>query len=398
MKEKVFKYGFYLLFFIYSISISLSYNISNGVLALLLVLFLIYLVFERKFFKSKIYIPILLLLISFLISSFTGYDVKTALREITLFKGFLIMIIAMNVFPKEKKFFEVCLFLFFSGVLINAGYSIFEKLKYENPVYRVEALWGHYQFFSNFLIIAFFTELFYFTFTDKRWIKLLIFLLSILTFFSLILTGSRAQIIFTIMGFFAFLIFYRNRFAIVSSLFVLLIVVVSFLKVPVFYKRIKPMFFKNEKFGFYISDISEWEKRVDTWKMGFEVLKTKHKFFGVGLGNVKKFVNKELKINMRLPNLHNSFLEILASFGIFGFIVFLYFLFIYFYEIKKSIFYFREDKLYFYGISVFISSFIIFLLVGFLNDTFWNKRVMMQLLYFTGILFAFKRDEDTLSI
>lgn len=398
MKEKIFKYGFYSLFFIYSVSVSLSYNISNGILTLLLILFLIYLIFERKFFKSKIYIPILLLFISFLISSFTGYDTKTALREITLFKGFLIMIIAMNVFPKEKKFFEVCLLTFFSGVLINTGYSVFEKLKYENPVYRVEALWGHYQFFSDFLIIAFFTELFYFTFTNKKWIKLLVFLLSILTFFSLILTGSRAQIIFTIMGFLVFLIFYRNRVAIISSLFVLLIVTLSFLKVPVFYKRMRPMFFKDGKPGVYLSSVGEWKKRVDTWKMGLEVLKTRYKFFGVGLGNVKKFVNEELKMDMRLPNLHNSFLEILASFGIFGFIVFLYFLFIYFYEIKKSILYFKEDKFYFYGINIFISSFIIFLLVGFLNDTFWNKRVMMQLLYFTGVLFAFKRNENTLSI
>lgn len=398
MKEKIFGYIFNSLFLLYSFFLPISYNFANAILTFLCLFFIIYLILKRKFFKSDLYIPFFLLFLTFLLSSFLGYNQKVSLREITIFKGFLMMIFTMNIFPKEKNFFNLCIFSFLLATFINVSYSILEKVKQLNPLYRIEALWGHYQFFADFLVIAFFTELFYFTFVRRIEIKLGIFLFSILTFFSLILTASRAQIIFSLLGIFMFLFFYRKKIAIILSIVFILILIFSFLKVSVFYTRIKPLFLKEGKFGLYPSQIEELNERMETWKNGLKILNTKYKFFGVGLGNSVDFVKRELGLWINLNNMHNSFVEILASFGIFGFLVFIYFLLIYFKKIYESMVIFKGSWIYYYGLSVFISSIIILIFVGFLNDTFWNKRVMMQLFYFSGILFAFKRDENSFSI
>ena len=397
MKSQIFKYIFCSLFFLYSFFLTISYNISNFILVLLTLIFIIYLLLEKKLSKSPLYIPIILFLFIFLISSFLGYDKKTSLREITLFKGFLGMIIVMNTFPKDKKFFEFIILTFLFGVFTNISYSIFEKFKYVNPLERVEALWGHYQFYANFLIIAFFIEIFYLTFAKKKTLKIIIFLLSLLTFFSLILTGSRAQIFFTILFFFIYLIILRKKIFLISSLLIFLILIISSFKIPVFYKRIEPLFFKNKKFGIYIYEVKEFKERIIQWKKGLNVLKTKYKFFGVGLGNSKKFIEKELNMWVNLNNMHNSFVEILVSFGIIGLIIYIYLLIIYFLEIYKGINFLKNTEFYLFGVSIFLLSLIIILFVGFLNDTFWNKRLMMQLLYLSGILFAFK-NENTISI
>jgi len=397
MKNQIFKYLFCFLFFLYSFFLTISYNISNFILLLLTLIFIIYLLSEKKLSKSPLYIPIILFLIIFLISSFLGYDKKTSLREITIFKGFLGMIIVMNTFPEDKKFFEFIILTFLLGVFINIFYSIFEKFKYVNPLKRVEALWGHYQFYADFLIIAFFIEIFYLTFTKKKILKIIIFLLSLLTFFSLILTGSRAQIFFTIFFFFIYLIILRKKIFLISSLLIFLILIISSFKIPVFYKRIEPLFFKNKRFGIYIYEVKEFKERIIQWKKGLNVLKTKYKFFGVGLGNSKKFIEKELNMWVNLNNMHNSFVEILVSFGIIGLIFYIYLLIIYFLEIYKRIKFLKNTEFYTFGISIFLLSLIMTLFIGFLNDTFWNKRLMMQLLYFSGILFAFK-NENTISI
>lgn len=398
MKEKIFRYIFYSLFFMYFISIPISYNFANLVITLLLISFIIYLIIFKKIFKSKLYIPIILFFLIFLISSFLGYDKKVSLREITIFKGFLGMIIAMNTFPKDKKFFEICLLFFLLTAFINVSFSIFEKFKHDK-LYRVEALWGFYQFYSNFLIIAFFIGIFYFTYTKNKILSFFTFLTLILIFFSLILTGSRAQIFSLIISFLIFVtIFYRNKVFIFSTILIFTIITLSFLKIPVFYERVKPMFYKGKEIGIYIKNIEEFKERIKHWKMGIEVLKTNYKFFGIGLGNSKKFITEKLNFYMNLPNLHNSFIEVLVSFGIFGFLIYLYLLFIYFFEIYKGIIYFKNTDFYILGIVLFIISLIILVIVGFFNNTFWNKRLMMLLLYIAGIFFAFKRNEDTLSI
>jgi len=392
MKNRILKYLFCSLFFLYSFFLTISYNISNFILTLLTLIFIIYLLLEKKLSKSPLYIPTILFLFIFLISSFFGYNKKISLREITIFKGFLGMIIVMNTFPEDKKIFEFIILTFLFGVFINISYSIFEKFKYLNPLERVEALWGHYQFYADFLTIAFFIEISYLTFTKKKILKIFIFLLSLLTFFSLILTGSRAQIFFTILFFFIYLIILRKKIFLISTLLIFLILIISFLKIPVFYKRIEPIFLKNKKFGIYIYEVKEFKERIIHWKKGLNVLKTKYKFFGVGLGNSKKFIEKELKMWANLNNMHNSFIEILVSFGIIGLIIYIYLLIIYFLEIYKRIKFLRNTEFYAFGISLFLLSLIITLFIGFLNDTFWNKRLMMQLLYFSGILFAFKNE------
>ncbi|MEO0263596.1 MAG: O-antigen ligase family protein [candidate division WOR-3 bacterium] len=398
MKEKIFKHTLYPLFFIYFLSIPISYSVANLVITLLLISFIIYLIIFKKIFKSKLYFPIFLFFLIFLISSFSGYDKKVSLREITIFKGFLGMIIAMNTFPKDKKFFGICLLFFLITVFINISLSIFEKFKH-GKLYRVEALWGYYQFYSNFLIIAFFTQIFYITYTKNKIFKLFTLLLLILTFFSLILTGSRAQIFSVIISFLIFMIiFHKERIFILFTILIFIITIISFFKIPVFYERVKPLFFKGKGIGVYIKDIEEIKERIRHWKMGIEILKTDYKFFGVGLGNSKRFITERLNMYMNLPNLHNSFIEILVSFGIFGLLIYLYLLFIYFFEIYKSILYFKNTDFYILGINLFIISLIILVIVGFLNDTFWNKRLVMLLFYIAGILFAFKRNENTLSI
>jgi O-antigen ligase len=277
-------------------------------------------------------------------------------------------------------------------------YSFFERLKHQDIAYRVAALWGHYKFYAKFLIIAIFIELFYLIYTSKKWAKILCFLLIITSIFSLILTASRTEIIFTLVGIIVFLSFYKARLTIAFSIFILTILTISFLKIPVFKNRLKPMFFKDNKFGFYMLDVKQWKERMKTWKMGIEVLKTNYKYFGVGLGNSRKFIIKELKMDMKIKNLHNSFIEVIVSFGIFGFLIFIYFLFTYFFEIYKSISYFKNTDFFYYGLGLFISSFILFIFVGFIDDIFWNKRVMMQLLYLVGILLSFKRNENSISI
>ena len=398
MKEKVFKYIFYLLFFIYLFSIPISYNVANLIITLLLISFIINIIIFKKIYKSKLYIPLFLFFSIFLISSFLGYDKKVSLREITIFKGFLGMIIAMNTFPKDKKFFEICLLSFFFVTFINISFSIFEKFKYDK-LYRVEGLWGYYQFYSNFLIIAFFIEIFYITYIKNKILKSFNLLLLPLIFFSLILTGSRAQIFSLIISFLIFItIFYKNKILIFSTILIFIVTFISFLKIPVFYERVKPMFCKGKEIGIYIKDVKEFKDRIKHWKMGTGVLKTNYRFFGVGLGHSKKFIEEKMKLYMDLSNLHNSFIEILVSFGIFGLLIYLYLLFIYFFEIYKGILYFKNTDFYIFGIVLFIISLLILVIVGFLNDTFWNKRLMMLLFYIAGIFFAFKRNENTLSI
>jgi O-antigen ligase len=143
--------------------------------------------------------------------------------------------------------------------------------------------------------------------------------------------------------------------------------------------------FQEEEIKFGRSNYEISSGRIFLFKQGFELFKY-HKFFGIGRANLFEYSRIYLDTELIFPDLHNGYLTILVSYGIFGFACFFIFIVMVF---KKYINIARnsheaDSELMVKLLSVLIS----YIIYAFFEKTFFSEASFMGTVFwvFLGFL------------
>ena len=303
-----------------------------------------YLIRSRKTELSTISIidnPILisfsLFLIFSIISIFSAFNKTESLIEIlrltTIFIALVNFYVLFKLDPTYKRSFFV-IFLILLSIESLYIFSIFvENYSYENPPSRLREFQGfsYNQNIGAFSILIKLPIAIYLVLKSKnRLLKAVIISLICITFFNILIIGSRAAII---MSYFLFLsllfltIVPKRFFSFLSnkSLFILLAVIV-------FTGISQNALYKNKKELQSIERISDFagefsfNYRLANYKEALQGISEKP-IFGYGIGNWKIFSIKYAKSRIEgytVPyHVHNDFLQVFVESGFFAFIFFL---------------------------------------------------------------------------
>lgn len=225
------------------------------------------------------------------------------------------------------------------GLLIATVYSLFLFLQrlivgsdvaFLSDNYRIASFWdvGRWGFFSGLAVITLFLLL-----HEKlnANFKKIIFTLIALTFFTFILTNSRAPFLSVL---FVLLIVSLTRLQLLKNLILLITisVVVLFFN-PAFSERLKSAFAVSlQPNGISSTHISN-ASRLFMWKVGFDFFK-QQPFFGTGFENTEKplrdflnsqsasYVENVKKTEFSFNDQHSSYLNVLVQMGAIFFILF----------------------------------------------------------------------------
>ncbi|MDD5432015.1 MAG: O-antigen ligase family protein [Candidatus Omnitrophica bacterium] len=203
---------------------------------------------------------------------------------------------------------------------IPAGVHIFDVV---GDIFRPSGTFGHssgFAKFSSLVIPIAFASMIY----EKRKWRVISFVSFILGCFALILTVSRAGILFTSIGlfYFIFLIIIQRSFKIALPKFVLLICFFAvILSVSLGGKRIISRF---------NNDLGSISARPKMYSVAFNII-AHNPILGVGMNNyvlvAPKYDTTSDRVSVRIPDpVHNIYLLYAAEAGLLGFLMFLLFL------------------------------------------------------------------------
>ena len=324
------------LFLISFLPISIIVGSSTSLINILLVC-LIYLIFlinykNFNFTKSNAIVLLLLCYLYLIFNSFISLDPKLGALRNFGFLRLIIFFLAINYFVYKfgnlNKIFKIWLLLFLLVIFDSFIEFYFGTnmlgfgADYGNRIvsfFKDEPIVGAYLNGFGFILIGYFFDNFYF---KNNYSKFLFYLLIIIFFICLILTGERANTIKIIFGLtiFAYLNPYLN---LKSKLMITLGMIFIFLFM--FYNS---KYIKYRYYEYFLTPIVESENRTDflnnniyvsLYKSGYEVFKN-YPLFGVGNKNYRletkdRNKNKKYKNN---SHPHQIYLELVSEHGIIG--------------------------------------------------------------------------------
>jgi O-antigen ligase len=302
-----------------------------GVAMLVLCWFIYSLVIKRRiegFLKKPILFFISTGVLSLAINSVNLSSEQLLIAFSYLFR-FVLFALIYFVFKNFDKSFnkKVVKYFFFSGILILIlGFLQFlfypnlrnlYYLGWDEHLYRLFSTFLDPNFAGIFLVIVFFTGVFLF----KEQNKILYLFFSSLTFIGIFLTYSRTAIVFLVLSAIVFLTITKQKKLFIGFIF--------FIILAIFFV---PKSFKTE--GTNLLRIASVNERITSMSRGLSIF-TGHPLFGVGFNAYKYaqerygFINNE-NISA-IPNragagVENSYILVLATEGLAGFIAYLYLL------------------------------------------------------------------------
>jgi len=300
--------------------------------------------FKEKFkiiFSSKVFISLLLFLSYSILSILWSSDTKTALNILRLYGYFLSMfVIATSL---EKKYITKVISAFLAGMFISEmiSYGVFFELwHFKNAtVYNPTPFMMHidYSVFLAFSSILLLDRVLSENFSIKE--KLLYFFFFLTVTGNLFLSIGRTGQVAYIVAIFVLMIL-KYKVTLKSFVYAFLTFSVVFFSAynlsHTFQTRVHMA--KHDIKLLSKGDLnSSWGIRVAYWIVSYEVLK-KHPF-GVGLGDYKSGIKKELNSNkydflnkdtkdfMKNSHPHNQYLLVLLQTGVIGIVLFLCFIY-----------------------------------------------------------------------
>lgn len=290
------------------------------------ILWITKMVIERRplFIKTPLDLPILLFLLTAVISILTAVDPRYTIKVIKsdLLEPILLFYLVLNNIKREDQAKTLFLFLCIgAGVMTVYGiYDFFMKggsLIDHNP-FRATSLHTDFQYFGTYLIIIFpflMLGVLYF----NRWIsQSLLVLLILLVAFSIYITHTRAAWV----AVFAELIFLMSLLIRRKWIPVIIIAIILFLAISLIPKK---TLYREEGKVLVSSDITRIEtstaKRLVTWQFSLREI-AKNPFNGIGFGR-DSFYKKYPENPEALGHNHNAFIDLTLQTGIQGLIAFL---------------------------------------------------------------------------
>lgn len=375
---------FFLFIFSFPIAEVGKLRFNNGISVsvndiLLIVLIFTWVFFEFKNAKSKRYFlkkPIIIFITICLFSLFFNFFNLTLSNFIISFLYLFRYISYISLYFVVKNFDlstknKTSIILLISGfftVLIGyIQFFFYPSLKnlfylgWDEHLYRMFSSFLDPNFAGGFFALYFiFTLIFIKEYYNKKYFKKTVFIsiLSIFTLIAIYLTYSRSALIMLAVSLITFLVLIdKKRFVIVSVLFLILMIFIS------------PKSFKTE--GTNLSRTVSSEARITSVKQGLLIFE-KSPVLGVGFNAYRYAQNKYLGLNNKYWQIthsgagtDNSFVFVLATTGIIGFIAYIYLLYRIFKVAKQNI---KKNK---YAVSLFSS--LLGLIFGsmFINSLFY---------------------------
>ena len=341
------------------------------------------------FVRSKLNVSFECFLLVGLLSVLWGVNTSKTIEQcVSLLINYVFIILIMNFICYRKNAGRRLLtILCASGVAMSMYYIISEgvntlvvQLLYGMRIGKEignENINGGFAVFSSLLSIFF-----YKTGIDKRWIYSVPF-----TLFFALGSGSRVVVVLLIVGligvYWATTEKQKNMVKMILYVLLVLLFVRILLNLPIFSAI-------NERFTELISFSQTGEtvsRSLDFRQIMIEYgLKSFYSmpFTGVGLGNTSTIISFAFK-NIDYPYLHNNYVELLASVGIFGFLAYYS---IYYFSIKAIIPYIKKRD----NTAKMISLLLLLLLLNDYSNVTYYKS-MYYLLFFMPMVYEnnFKR-------
>jgi len=274
--------------------------------------------------------PFFIFLLICLISLFYSLDKVLGLRYfIRYLNYFLIYILGVNILDTKEKNYKMIIAIFLSSFIpLSIGLFQFIALKenywhpYLNRIYATTYNPNQYAYYLNIILLFAFTMYLY---TDSWRNKIYLFLLTIPTLISLILTYSRTGWISVIFGLSTFFLLSKgkDRYKIFLLIFLLLIIIGStYLGITTIYRVTTLLSPGLETLG----------GRINLWIINFKVF-LKNPLIGYGIGSWNIFSQKETG-TLFPPD--NWYICLMVETGFFGLITFLLIIFsLYRFFLKK---------------------------------------------------------------
>lgn len=306
-------------------------NISYGFLYFFILMSIF---FNKEIIENinlKIFTPILVMLISFFISSiFSTFGNSNevwlryyAILSCVLFSYFSYILIIYNYFNYKNIFIIVGLVGFFhTCVLLNIWFSQ-DNPKLFNWVNGIP-YFSNIRHLADFLSISFICSFLLFLSAISKRAKFLWFIISISILSCVFWTGSRAAYISLIFSVVFLIFFSKNK--LINIFFTVFLIVVSVIISLLFQTNNNNLgLFRsaNRSIGSDLNDISSG--RVELYKNILEWF-IYHPVWGNG-GEAVKSIGIYQGPNNLIAQAHNSILQILVEFGLMGFFCFLFIFF-----------------------------------------------------------------------
>lgn len=369
-----------------------------GKKVLILILILSFFVIDIKLIKQSFknnslvkYSSIFTLI--WLISIVFSENTKLALRETEIYLiYFFIPIILISTLLK-KDFINKTIIAFAISMFINLMFSILILFK-QNQIFGIDFYQNGYLIpfqtshmpYSVYLSFSFFIFLF-FALENKYKIayKIIMYILLLLFFILLFITTGRTGQVTFLIGFIVTLLLY---YKINIKYFILSIITLIFV-LFFFYNFSDNM---KKRTNQVVSDITLMIKgnnyssslgvRALSYKVLYEMNKKNNLLIGIGIGDdnkeidliQKKYLNKQ--VSNQKGQTHNTFVTIIVSLGIIGFLIFL--------KLLYNIFRVKKNEKLFYMIKLnFICSTLVIL---FTNELFGQKEFMFFFALFSSLI------------
>lgn len=352
----------------------------------------------------KMLIPILLFILSGVISIFISPDIKAALG---LFKAFiidpiLVFFMAFNTIRSKEDFDMIIKSLIIGGVLISIQ-AIWQKFTgHTAPDGRVIGVFGYKDQFASpnylamylapiiTLALAYETMIFnHFLGVQnikKMWFYDVSFFVMV---FALYLTESRGALGAVFIGIIVFIII-KNWQWIKSRNFAIFLLSVFFLLSIYFgWQMVKPDWNLSPDAGGRVTASNNIHFEIWKTTVNNILVKDHNWLTGVGLGNYQNYFTSVTKNWVNYPEFispnaltpHNIFLNIWLNLGLLGIISFVWILVMFFFSLLKSQ---NQSVLK----QVFISVMITILVHGMLDTTYWKNDLSVMFWILVGVAYT----------
>ena len=377
IKQDYFKiYMFVYIFF-------LPYNFFSGFFSNLTIFLFIWWLFigkKRGYFtrlkeisKSKPLVLFYIFIFYSILSLFWSDNIKIGIEELEYYKYYpMITIVFFSVFNKEdvKMAFYVITFSFALYALFSLSiYMEFFTVQLKNEISNKANPRGILPYVSVVFYMAFNVFLAVYFFINEKNLKLryIFIFIAIISFFTIIINNSRMGQLSFVGTILILMIYYRQYFfkykKIIITLFLMLIFSIYFLyinnKIDRYSKGINEIVYAYQHEEY----IGSWGPRLFFYKAASELI-PKNLIFGDGVGDAVielmnyQESNKNIFKHRTLKDYHNTYLNILAKFGIIGLLLFMVSIVVLFNCLYK------KDKYFLYIGIVFFSMFFLSSIAG----------------------------------
>ena len=369
-------------------------------------IFIILIGIRNNYYKFRIVDLFVFLLIIFaIISTLFSVNIKTSLIGVSGRNEGLIMIITyytlfiLNSLIKNDKYKKIIIITFLASSLLQLHEKMFST--------HVIGLVGHYNFFGTFCLLVYSLSIGLFIFTKSKKGKYFYLAISSVFFPYLIgcVTGSvNIGLVFVFIAIISYLIIVlilkllkktNNKLKsfsilLVKTVLVISVIILCFMKINSHTKDVVKEFntSKEEVKEMASGNVTNnWgSQRGFIWKETLKIV-PKYWFHGVGIDCLIYAFDGSYLItpwtNRIVDKVHNEYLQLLVTEGIFSLITYLVFLFYIFFTSIRNIF--KYEKL---DNSIYIGLFLAF--IGYAIQAFANIRVTRVAPFFfilTGLLY-----------